>query len=1013
MAREKKNIRKQKNQAAPAEPSPAVAAPDPAVASEPGALPDWQGQTQLPIVGIGASAGGLAAFQAFFSAMPVDTDPGMAFVLVQHLSPDHKSILTDLIKRCTRMEVREVEDGTTVQPNRVYIIPPNRDMAFLNGTLQLLEPVAPRGLRFPIDFFFRSLALGLRERAICIVLSGTGSDGALGVRAIKGEGGLVIAQAPESTQYDGMPQSAIATGLVDDVLAPAEMPAQLIAYVARAFGKGHVRAAARRPKEAGTLKKICIVLRDQTGHDFSNYKQNTLVRRVERRMAIHRIDRAGEYLRYLQKSPQEADTLFRDLLIGVTSFFRDPEAFEALGTQAIPQLLTGKPAGGVVRVWVCGSSTGEEAYTIAILLQEHLEGLKQAGKVQIFATDIDRLAIEKARSGVFPASIAADITPERLARFFVREPDGGAYRIQAGIRNLLIFSEQNVLKDPPFSKLDLISCRNLLIYLNGEIQKKLIALFHCALNRSGAIFLGTSETVGEFLPLFEVLDRKWKIYRKKEGTAAERTAMPENYGPCLGTAAARQRQPPAGGRETGRVNLRALTEQGLLQHNNQAGVLVTRHGEILHISGRTGRYLEPASGDISASILPMARKGLRQALTSALQRAVVRKEPVRCPNLRVRTNGGSITVHLTVQPATGPHDLFLVILEEQPPAGDETDGRRASVAGTAPEASGRIAALEQELRVKETYLQTTLEEMETTNEELQSTNEEMQSINEELETSKEELQSVNEELSTVNAELQTKVADLSRANNDMNNLLAGTGVATLFVDRQLRISRFTPSITRVINLIDTDVGRPVTHIVSNLKGDGRLAEEVQAVLETLTPREAEVCAKEGTPFLMRIQPYRTQENVIEGAVITFVDISETKRLKSALRDAHHRLCADIVATVREPLIVLDKNLHVVLANRAFYTEFQETREATQGRLLYELGNRQWDIPELRRLMEKILVRNTSFDNFEVAHRFEHIGRRTMRLNARRIFSETGDNELILLAIEDLTESAPPPQGETP
>lgn len=1019
MAKRKKDTQKPMTQ-----PPEAASRDSPAATSEPAPQPK-EPSMQFPVVGIGASAGGLAAFEAFFSAMPADTDPDMAFVLVQHLSPDHKSGLSNLVRRYTRMRVREVKDNMAVEPNCVYIIPPNRDMALLNGALQLLEPVAQRGLRLPIDFFFRSLAQDQRERAICIVLSGTGSDGTLGVRAVKGEGGLVMAQATDSTEYDGMPRSAIATGLVDYVLSPDKMPAQLVAYANHAFGKGRGPVADRQPQQVDTLKKICIVLRDRTGHDFSQYKHNTLARRVERRMAMHQIDQVAMYLRHLQETPAEADKLFRDLLIGVTGFFRDPEAFEALRTQAIPGLFAGKPAGAVVRVWVCGSSTGEEAYSIAILLQEHLDGLKQAYRVQVFGTDIDAAAIEKARAGVFPASIAADISPERLARFFVQDPGGGAYRIQKNIRDLLVFSEQDVLKDPPFSKLDMISCRNLMIYLNGELQKKLIPLFHYALNPDGILFLGTSETIGEFLPLFDALDRKWKLYQKKESAEDFRPALVANLMPPLGVPAAHQRQVPAAGGRGGQPDYRALADLTLLQHNDQVGVLVTARGEILYICGLTGRYLEPAPGDFTTNILAMARQGLKRALTTALHRAVNRKEPVRCPGLRVKTNGDVARADLTVRPASGARDLFLVILDPSPP---EKPVELCGVVGdTATEGSDRIAELEQVLQAKEEYLQTTLEEMETSNEELKSTNEEMQSVNEELqstneelETSKEELQSVNEELSTVNAELQVKVADLSRANNDMNNLLAGTGIGTLFVDHHLQITRFTPSITGVINLISTDVGRPVAHIASNLEGYDRLVQDVKQVLDTLAPREAQVRTKAGMSYLMRIQPYRTLENVIEGAVISFVDISEIKRLETALEIAHQRLCADIVATIHQPFLVLDGDLRVRTANQAFYKAFQVARQDTVGCRVYELGNNQWDIPELRRLLEKILPQNAAFDDYEVSHAFEHIGRRTMRLNARRIVPAAGTDELILLAIDDVTAAAPAgdkpadgPQGETP
>jgi two-component system CheB/CheR fusion protein len=494
---------------------------------DPAAVEEAKG---FPIVGIGASAGGLAAFEAFFSAMPADVDPGMAFVLVQHLAPDHKSILTDLIKRYTRMQVYEVEDGMEVRPNCTYIIPPNRDMAFLHGRLYLSEPQIFRGLRLPIDFFFRSLAQDQRERAICIVLSGTGSDGTQGLRAVKGEGGLVMAQNPESTEYDGMPRSAIATGLVDFILPAAEMPAQLIAFVARAFGKTARPVSPPEPKAESALKKIFILLRAQTGHDFSQYKPSTINRRIERRMAVHQIERLDGYLHYLQQTSAEVEALFRDLLIGVTNFFRDPEAFAAIEKQIIPRLFAGKPTGKMIRVWIPGCSTGEEAYSLGILLQEHLETRKQSFKVQVFATDMDRQAIITARAGLYSASIVADVTPERLARFFVQEPDGSAYRVHKGIRDLLVFSEQDVIKDPPFSKLDLVSCRNLLIYMGGDLQRKIIPLFHYALNPGGFLFLGTSETVGEFSDLFAALDRKWKLYQRKEEFPGRRGPFPTGRG---------------------------------------------------------------------------------------------------------------------------------------------------------------------------------------------------------------------------------------------------------------------------------------------------------------------------------------------------------------------------------------------------------------------------------------------------------------------------------------------------
>jgi two-component system CheB/CheR fusion protein len=872
----------------------------------------------FPVVGIGASAGGLAAFEAFFSGLPAVTEPGMAFVLVQHLAPDHKSLLTDLIRRCTRMQVFEVDDGMVVQRNCVYIIPPNHDMAFLNGTLHLLEPSAPRGQRLPIDFFFRSLAHDQCECAIGIVLSGTGSDGTLGVRAIKGEGGMVMAQTPESCDFDGMPRSVIATGLTDYVLPPAEMAAQLIAYAAHAFGKLPRTATVDTPKTENALKKIFILLRAQTGHDFSHYKPSTINRRIERRMAVHQIEDLGSYVKYLQLTPSEIEALFRDLLIGVTNFFRDPEVFEVLEREIIPKLFADKPPGAVVRVWSTGCSTGEEAYSIAILLQERMEALKKNYTVQVFATDIDSRAITVARAGVYPASIAADITPERLARFFSAEPDGSAFRVHKSIRDMLIFSEQDVIKDPPFSKLDLISCRNLMIYLGTLLQKKLIPLFHYALKPSGILLLGTSEGVSDFIEMFSVLDRKAKIFQRKEDYQATYAitarSLPLTSSLELATSPGSKKMAfPV------KLPLRELTEQALLQQLAPTGALVNWHGDILYLHGRTGMYLEPAPGEVGTSnILKMAREGLRHDLTLALQKSIGSKEVVHYSGLRVKTNGHYTLVNLTVCPvsavqaaaqhvSTSPEShLYLVILEDMSALSPELLQTPALPAGAEEvnpnsDAEARIAMLKQELRAKDEYLQSTHEELESSNEELKSSNEEMQSVNEELqstneelETSKEELQSVNEELATVNNELQTKVADLSRANNDMNNLLAGNGIGTVFVDFQLRILRFTPAASSIINLILSDVGRPVAHIVSNLVGYDSLVADTKAVLDTLILKEITVQTTAGHWYTMRIQPYRTLDNVIEGAVISFIDITETVRTRDALNKANELLRLAVV-----------------------------------------------------------------------------------------------------------------------
>ena len=858
----------------------------------------------FPIVGIGASAGGLAAFEAFFSGMPKDADLGMAFVLVQHLDPNHKSILSELIRRYTRLPVFEVEDGMVVRPNCIYVIPPGHDLALLNGALQLLEPSEPRGQRLPIDFFFRSLAQEQRERAIGIVLSGTGSDGTQGVRAIKGEGGMVMAQNTASTEFDGMPRSAIGTGLVDYELPPAEMPAQLIAYAVHAFGRPPRPGTVPAPKVESALKKIFILLRAQTSHDFSLYKPSTIHRRIERRMAVHQIEGIDGYVKYLQQTPAEVEALFRDMLIGVTNFFRDPEAFQVLEEQVIPAIFAGKSPGAVIRVWTTGCSTGEEAYSIAILLVERIEAIKASFTVQLFATDIDSQAIATARAGLYPASIAADLSPERLARFFTAEADGGGYRIHKSIRDLLVFSEQDVIKDPPFSRLDLLSCRNLLIYLGAELQKKLIPLFHYALKPDGWLFLGTSEGVGDHDALFRVLNRKAKIFqRKAELHGSWRASFNRFASPSVvmdTTAQPTSLRSPAKSPAREGQTLREMTERTLLAQVIAAGALVNARGDILYLHGRTGLFLEPSPGEAGINnILKMAREGLRRELTTTLHKAAATRETSASPGLRVKTNGHFTLVNLTIRPVTtGPgasteSPLFLVILEEVPESRAISDPASASPAQPADagvDGDARLVALRAELIAKEESLQSTIEELETSaeelkssSEEMQSVNEELQSTNEELETSTEELLSVNEELATVNTELQTKVTDLSRANNDMNNLLAGTGIGTVFVDFQLRILRFTPAAGIIINLIPTDVGRPVAHVVTNLAGYTSLVADVRAVLDTLAPKEVEVRSLAGRHYTLRIQPYRTLDNVIEGAVITFQDVTELVESRESLR----------------------------------------------------------------------------------------------------------------------------------
>ncbi len=856
------------------------------------------------VVGIGASAGGLKAFQGFFSGIPDTCDLNMAFVLVQHLAPDHKSILCDLIRRYTSMQVFEVEDCMEVHANCVYIIPPKYDMAFINGNLQLLNPVAPHGQRLPIDFFFRSLAHDQRERAIGLVLSGTGCDGTLGVRAIKGEGGMIMAQAPGTAEFDGMPLSAIATGMVDYELSPDKMGARLVAYTSHFNHTSHVSSTPHQVQTDSTLNKIFILIRDYTGHDFSQYKPSTINRRIERRLAVHQIQDIKNYVQFLRHNPGEIQALFYDLLIGVTHFFRDPDAFKSLEEDIIPHLFEKSGKDNVIRIWSVGCSTGEEAYSIAILLREKMEKIKQEHKVQLFATDIDGRAIITARAGLYPASIVSDISPECLTRFFTLESDGSAYRINKVIRDMLIFSEQDVIKDPPFSKLNLLICRNLLIYLDTQLQEKLIALFHYALKPRGVLMLGTSEGIGKAESLFEVVNRKNKLFRRKiDFSGISITSFSDFKSNKPGSGSVQDAQASfVKSSLISPLSFRDLTERTLINKIAPASVLIRANGDILYLHGQSGVFLALIPGNVIVNnVLKMARAGLKNQLKSALYNAIKTKSVVRHRALKVKSNNHFMSFNLTICPIRVDAELspdlylYLMVMEELPLEQKPTDAPKTE--GDVSDSTLKLLMLElqEELKNKDEYLQNTQEELEASNEELKSSNEEMQSINEELqstneelETSKEELQSINEELSTVNSELQTKVSDLSISNNDMNNLLAGTNIATVFVDHQLRILRFTPTAHTILNLITGDVGRPVGHIVSNLVAYSSLLTDIQQVLNTLQPKEVEVQTLNGKRFNMSIQPYRTLDNVIEGAVISFIDITEFKHIKGKLLESESR-----------------------------------------------------------------------------------------------------------------------------
>jgi len=853
------------------------------------ALPASPEAALFPIIGIGASAGGLEALEQFMRNVPVGS--GLSVVIVQHLDPTHKGIMAELLQRTTKMEVLQVKDRMRVKPDCVYVIPPNKDMSILHGVLHLFEPLAPRGLRLPIDYFLRSLAEDRQDRSIGVILSGMGSDGTMGLRAIKEKAGLVLVQDPASAKFDSMPRSAIDAGLADIVAPVEELPGKIIDFLRHAL----VISKTEHPleeKEQSALEKVMILLRTKTGQDFSLYKKNTIYRRIERRMSIHQIDRINSYVRYLQENPQEVELLFKELLIGVTSFFRDPLSWEQLQEKAIPMIMAGRSNGGVLRAWSAGCSTGEEAYSLAIIFKEALEKIKPAGDftLQIFATDLDRDAIDKARQGVYPANIAADVSPERLKRFFVTEDNH--YRVGKEIREMVTFATQNIIMDPPFTRLDILICRNLLIYLTPELQKKLLPLFHYSLTPGGVMFLGSAETISTFTDLFSPLDIKLRLFRKNESLLSiEKLSFPPSFAHTLpGVTKEPEMLKPA-------ANLQTLADQLLLQHFSPPAVLTNDRGDIVYISGRTGKYLEPAAGKANWNIFAMARDGIRFELGSAFQKALRQKTAVSVKGLKLGTNGDTQLVDLTVQSIAEPEALrgmVMIVFTDVAPALDKTgsDTCKKGSSGNA-----RILELEQELQMTREGLQTTREEMQSsqeelksTNEELQSTNEELQSTNEELTTSREEMQSLNEELQTVNAEQQSKLDEVSRVNDDMRNLLNSTEIATVFLDGELHIRRFTPGADKLFKLRPGDVGRPLSEIVTDLLYPG-LIDEAREVLRTLVFSEKQITSNDDRWYTVRIMPYRTLEDVIGGVVITFADITSFKMSETELLAENARLKA--------------------------------------------------------------------------------------------------------------------------
>lgn len=951
----------------------------------------------VPVVGMGASAGGIEALGRFFDAMTADS--GCAFVIVLHLDPRRESEMAHILGTRTAMSVAQVEDGMQLAPDHVYVIAPDTDLRVREGVLHVSKSSRPRGQRHPVDVLFTSLAADQRERAIAIVLSGTGSNGTEGLKEIRAEGGMSLVQAPETAKFDGMPRSAISAGMADHVLAPERMPETLLAYMRHGYVSAPVEIEATSPDGKATLEQVLDLLRARGGQDFHSYKRSTLQRRVHRRMGLRNIATLDEYVTVLKDSPDEMVTLVGDLMISVTGFFRDPDAWKALAELVIAPMVAERASGASIRVWTPACSTGEEAYSIAMLVTEHAEAAGKQFDMKVFATDAQEDNLRKGRDGIYPDAATAAFPESRLRRFFSRLD--GSFQVSKELRDMVVFAPQNLLRDPPFSRLDLVSCRNVLIYLEPDAQQRIIANCHFALRQGGHLFLGNAETIGRHDDLFETVSKKWRIYRRTGPTRHDLVTYPQPRGPEESPGAGGLlRRPPESASPVAELARRAL-----LERYAPASVLIDRKGRVLYFHGTTRDYVENPPGEPTRDLLTMARDGLAARLRAAMREAS-RDEKSVTVEARIREGRSGRAVAMTVEPLpASSYGSGLLLVSFVP--GSPRDPAHAPVRDVTGAASSSEHALQEELSATRAELQNTIEYMETANEELKaaneeatSMNEELQSTNEELETSKEELQSFNEELNTVNSQLQHKIGELESATNDLNNLLAGSETATLFLDTEFRIRWFAPATRDLFDFVSSDVGRPLTHFAQKF-ADENLMRDAEAVLKKLATVEAEVPSDSGRWYARRMLPYRTQDNRIAGVVITFNDITELKQASEAANEA--RLYSEaIVATIRQPLLVLDSELRVQSANSAFHEHFRLSQKETEGRAIHEIGVGQWNIPHLRSLLEEVLAENRAVVDLEVEFRSRHLGGRCMLLNARRLSRNGRGKELILLAIEDIT-----------
>lgn len=841
----------------------------------------------MRIIGIGASAGGLAALEEFFKKVPLKS--GVAYLVVQHLDPTQKAMLAELLQRVTPMPVREAQNGKLIEPDCVYVIPPNTELSLSNGALHLDKPSEPRGLRMPINILFSSLARAQGERAIAVVLSGMGSDGTVGLQAVKALGGLIVVQQPDTAQFDAMPNSAIASGCADIIAPPAALPGLIFEYIARFAPARQVHApdtAQLTDQSINSLQEIFKLLQDRTRHDFSNYKPNTLNRRIERRMAIHAIETPALYAAFLRNNSQEIDLLFKELLIGVTSFFRDPLVWQHLIHVTLPELLARRTPGSSLRAWVIGCSTGEEAYSLAMAFAEVIERLPRYREcsLQIFASDLSPDAIATARHAQYLPAINDVVSPERLSQFFTLQ--GGNYRIAKRIRDTVLFAQHDVILDPPFTKLDLLSCRNLMIYFDATLQRRLLPLFHYSLRSGGVVLLGSSETMGRFNHLFTPLESKLRLYLRQDNIAGSNPDFLMKSLPLFSQTKKDSPMPPSAAPEATAVdNLQAAADRLLLQVYAPAAVVVNNAGDIVYISGRTGKYLEPAAGKANWNFHAMVREGLRSPLAAALKLAASQTEAVQMPHLQTQISDAAQIVNVTVQAIREPaalKDMLMIVFRDVaviPPG----RSRRKSEMALQTSHAAEVQQCRDEIQNLREEARTSKEELQSSNEELQSTNEELQSANEELTTSKEEMQSMNEELQTINAEMHTKLDDLAMAQSDLKNLLNSTDIAMLFLDKKLNVRRYTERASKIISLRESDIGRPLSDLTTSLQYP-TLQDDVSDTVRTLVITEKQILTSDARWFSVRIMPYRRIDNVIDGAVITFVDITETKALESRLRE---------------------------------------------------------------------------------------------------------------------------------